>query len=384
MLLSFYHPFFIALGSFLLILLYIFFKLSLNKALETSIQESKSKYLVAYWIQQVANNFKTFKISSNEFEQNKNNKLVEKYLKYRQTHFKVVKHQFKQMVAFKVIVILGLLLIGGLLVLNQQMNIGQFVASEIIIILIINSVEKIMLSLETIYDVATAVEKIDEVTSKKLDRKADANADELSIFPLIAEELTLDNQVVETIKIKENSRLNIIASHQKIYDLYHYLTGMKKSKQGKVYLDRKEISTISLDEYRRRIALVSHTDYFFEGTLWQNLVLNNLTVSENLVYDLLEEFDVLNEIQKLPETINTYVFPGSKLISKPVARKICLIRALLKKPSLLFIEEGFLNTEKEFEALLSFAEKYKISVLIATTEKINMPIDSIQLNSKKG
>ena len=141
-LLSLYHPFFIGLGIVLVILLYIFFKISLEKAVDTSIMESKAKYQTAFWIQQVAANFKTFKNTPNEYEQERNNEYVEKYLKYRQKHFKIVKNQFKQLVAFKVILTLGLLLIGGLLVLNQQMNIGQFVASEIIIVLIINSIDK--------------------------------------------------------------------------------------------------------------------------------------------------------------------------------------------------------------------------------------------------
>ena len=53
----------------------------------------------------------------------------------------------------ELIVAAGLLLIGGLLVINQQMNIGQFVAAEIIIILIIASVEKLIKSMDSIYDV---------------------------------------------------------------------------------------------------------------------------------------------------------------------------------------------------------------------------------------
>ena len=64
------------------------------------------------------------------------------------------------MIIFKIIITAGLLFIGGYLVLNQKMNIGQFVAAEIIILLVIGSVEKIIVGLETLYDVLTAVEKL--------------------------------------------------------------------------------------------------------------------------------------------------------------------------------------------------------------------------------
>jgi len=77
-----------------------------------------------------------------EFALNKNNSLVSSYLEFREKHFNVIKRQFVQLIVFKVIITASLLLIGGFLVLNQQMNIGQFVASEIIILLVINSVEK--------------------------------------------------------------------------------------------------------------------------------------------------------------------------------------------------------------------------------------------------
>ena len=55
--------------------------------------------------------------------------------------------QVIQMISFKVFVTASLLIIGGLLVLNQEMNIGQFVAAEIIILLVIASVEKLIIGL---------------------------------------------------------------------------------------------------------------------------------------------------------------------------------------------------------------------------------------------
>jgi len=68
--------------------------------------------------------------------------LVSEYLSYREKHFSVLKRQFSQLIVFKILITASLLLVGGFLVINQQMNIGQFVAAEIVILLVINSVEK--------------------------------------------------------------------------------------------------------------------------------------------------------------------------------------------------------------------------------------------------
>ena len=145
-LLSLYHPFFIFYGILLVLLIYLVFRFTAKRGLNTSIKESKMKYKIAHWIQEVARTLISFKVAGKtKHAINKNDALVTKYLEERESHFQVLKLQFIQMVGFKTLVTAGLLLIGGFLVLNQQMNIGQFVAAEIIILLIISSVEKMIM-----------------------------------------------------------------------------------------------------------------------------------------------------------------------------------------------------------------------------------------------
>ncbi|WP_121666624.1 ABC transporter transmembrane domain-containing protein [Mesonia aquimarina] len=380
-LLSFYHPFFIGLGLLLVILLYIFFKISMKKAVATSISESKQKYKVAFWIQQVAANFKTFKNTSHEYEQQRNNDLVQNYLNDRQRHFKIVKNQFKQLVGFKVIMTLGLLLIGGLLVLSQQMNIGQFVAAEIIILLIINSIDKIGFSLETIYDVVTAIEKIDEVSSKKIDKKARVSNKKNTIFPIQVEALEVDYNRANSFTIERGDVVNIIGKHLHIYELFHFLAAMKKTRNGKIYLNRKEISNINLDDYRKRIGLVLNTNYLFDGTIWQNLTLNNISLEEDVIYDFLEEFGVLEEINSLSQSVDTHVFPGTRLISHALVQKIRLIRELLKFPEFLMIEEEFILYDRDIEYLVQYAETYDCTIILASKSELKGNLRTITLNT---
>ncbi|MBU2060754.1 MAG: ATP-binding cassette domain-containing protein, partial [Bacteroidetes bacterium] len=173
-LLSLYHPYFILFGITLLILLYFIFKLSYIPGLETSLKESKNKYKVAHWLQEMARNNYSFRNQLNfDYGLQKNDSLVSEYLNYREKHFNIIKRQFTQLIIFKIIITASLLSIGGYLVVSQQMNIGQFVAAEIIILLVINSVEKIIIGLDTFYDVLTSVEKIGQVTDLTLEDEYD-------------------------------------------------------------------------------------------------------------------------------------------------------------------------------------------------------------------
>ncbi|MEO0902245.1 MAG: ABC transporter ATP-binding protein, partial [Bacteroidota bacterium] len=117
LLLSFYHPFFIIYGILLILLIYVVFKFTAQRGLETSLDESKNKYMVAHWIQEVARSLVSFKLSGKTSHAiDKNDTLVAGYLDARERHFKILILQFVQMIGFKVLVTAGLLLIGGLLV----------------------------------------------------------------------------------------------------------------------------------------------------------------------------------------------------------------------------------------------------------------------------
>ena len=164
LLLSTYHPIFITFGVALILLLTGILYYTGPRGLESSIEESNYKYRIAHWLKEIARTMDTFKRAGHtELPMEKTDELVQAYLTHRKRHWKTLIFQFSNIVAFKSLVTLGLLLIGGFLVIDNQINVGQFVASEIVIILIVNSAEKLILTMEPIYDVLTAVDKISTV-----------------------------------------------------------------------------------------------------------------------------------------------------------------------------------------------------------------------------
>ena len=69
------------------------------------------------------------------------------YLGARTKHFNVLLFQYKILVFFKVCMTLAMLTIGAVLLVDQQLNVGEFIAVEIVIIMVINAVEKLIISL---------------------------------------------------------------------------------------------------------------------------------------------------------------------------------------------------------------------------------------------
>ena len=284
-LLSFYHPFFIIFGILLLLLIYIVFKFTAQKGLQTSLVESKMKYKVAHWIQEVARTVVSFKLSGNtSLALKKNDVLVGKYLEARENHFKILILQFTQMVGFKVIVTASLLLIGGALVLQQEMNIGQFVAAEIIILLVIASVEKLIIGLESFYDVLTSIEKIGQVVDKGLEPQNGEqpmfkNGLSIELDDVIYKVENREKSILKNISItlKPKSRILVMGeSGAGKSTLLRLLSGVIQPTSGNIYVNNLSLNSLHLNHYRSQLGLSLSDETPFEGTIKDNLILETL------------------------------------------------------------------------------------------------------------
>lgn len=350
-LLSLYHPFFIFFGMFLFILLYVIFKFSYNTGLSTSLKESNYKYKVVSWLQEIARNNFSFRKNINfDYALTKNDLLVSEYLNYREKHFGIIKRQYIQLIAFKIIITAGLLLIGGYLVLNQQMNIGQFVAAEIIILLVINSVEKIIIGLETLYDVLTAVEKISQITDLKIENTTDVpNEICYSNITLEVEKLCYkfqdsNNFVLNTINFKlEPSEKIIIKGNNGSgkTTLIRILSGLLQPTSGTFFINDDTYRKINLDQYRSQISVIISGETPFEGTILENITFNNPNISQEDLKWAIDSVQLGEYIKSLPKGLDTKIYPEGKQLSSSNAQKILLARSIITKPKILFLEEPF-------------------------------------------
>lgn len=348
-LLSLYHPFFILFGLLLLVLLYLIFRLSYNPGLATSLKESKYKYRVADWLQEIARNNSSFRKKRNfNYALEKNDHLVDGYLNYREKHFSVIKRQYSQLILFKIIITAGLLLIGGYLVITQRMNIGQFVASEIVILLVINSVEKIILGMETFYDVLTSIEKIGEVTdmdiddAKETDSKSCYNSITLETENLYFKFPQSSNDILKDIslKIEQGERISLKGSNGAgKTTLMRVLSAILKPTNGAFYINDNTFHKIDLIQYRVQIGSIVHGETPFEGTIMENITFNDPSISPEDIKWALDAVQLTPYIKTLTNGLDTMVYPEGKQLSASNAQKILLARSIIRRPRVLFYED---------------------------------------------
>jgi ABC-type bacteriocin/lantibiotic exporter with double-glycine peptidase domain len=382
-LLSLYHPLFIIFGLLLVSLIYLVFRFTARRGMETSLEESKSKYKVAHWLQEIARSLLSFKLSGNtSLSLVKNDKYTMKYLAAREGHFGVLRIQYIKMIVFKVLVTGGLLAVGGLLVLNQEMNIGQFVAAEIIILLIMSSVEKLTRGLESIYDVLTSLEKLGGVLDMKIEKQTAEN--KLSLDePLCIELSNVDYRAEDSdLVILKDINLKILPGEKLIVSgsngsgktsLLKLVSGVTEASSGHVYVNDLSIKSLHINGFRSRVGVYFPEEVPFEGSLLENLSFGNPGVSEKEVMEVIKVVGLSQFLKLQSNGLNSVIYPEGKFMSNLERKKIILARAILKKPELLILKEPLeLFNKEEAVRLIGFLadKKHSWSIVVASRNEL--------------
>jgi ABC-type bacteriocin/lantibiotic exporter with double-glycine peptidase domain len=362
-LLSFYHSFFIFLGLFLLLLLILIIRSTSKKAFNSSMEESTFKYKIANWLDEITQARLSFKMAGfSLFNLNQTNNLVNNYLSAREKHFKILVQQYGFLIVFKVVIALALLIVGGILVLNQQMNIGQFVAAEIIILLILNSVEKLILSLEVFYDVLTSIEKIGQVTDLPLENTSGAtfedqqNGIDLKISDLSYSFSNYQNPILQKLSLhfKSNERVCFISdSSLSTNVLFCLIAGMYDFQKGTISFNDIPISNLDKSSYRDKIGTLLAQDQFVNASIYENISFGRDEVDLKSVTVIAKSLELNGFIDQITDKYNAIINPERNMLPADVATRILFARAIVSNPNLLLLEEptaGMNETQTKFMA----------------------------------
>lgn len=383
-LLSLYHPFFILFSILLVLLGFTIIKLTSKKGLETSLDESKYKYKLVSWLEELARSKDAFKlVGFTNLPEEKTDERVSGYLKSREYHFQVLKKQYSLLLMFKIVVALGLLIVGGLLVLEQQMNIGQFVAAEIIILLVIDSSEKIILNLENIFDILTSLEKLGQVTDLELENHIETSSlNHNIVMPIEVELKNLNfaypgrsNFALKNISYSFKANKSYCLSGKNgsgKSTLLHVISGLYNSHAGSVCINGLPIGNYNLSELYKVMGNGLAEETLFEGTLLENITLGRTFISIDDVHWAIKNVYLNEFVKSLSKGLDTPLEITGRKLSKSIVQKIILARSIVNRPKLLLIENH-----------LDFIEEIDRKNIIdfLTNEKNNWTLISISNDS---
>lgn len=356
-LLCFYHPIFIVFAFVLTVLVLLIFFYTSKKGFTTSMEESDYKYNAAHWLEEISRNVKTFKFyQKHELHLEKTDQLVAGYLNSRDSHFSILVFQYKTLIGFKVIITAIMLIIGSYLFIEQQINIGQFIAAEIIIITILNSVEKMILSLEVVYDVLTSLEKLNKV----LDNPADAEQNKepsVNIEQAEGIEISIDDvgfSYPNKKQVLQKINLNVTAG-EKIgitglegsgkSTLIRLLAGLYPDFLGNILINNTPLKLVNNDSFHQKVAVLLADDEIFSGTILENITLGNNAISLPELQQICNIVGLQDFINKQQLGLKTHIDTQGKKLSYNISQKILLARCISARPALLLIEDSWIGIE---------------------------------------
>lgn len=391
-LLSFYHPVFIFFGLLLLAVLYLILMTTGNKGLQTSLEESNYKYKVAGYLQEIARVINTFKFSrDSSLHINKTDDYVSGYLESRTSHFKILLFQYWTLIVFKLLIISAMLIVGAILLVDQQINVGQFIASEIVILMIIGSVEKMIVSLDNIYDVLTSVEKINKLLEKPKEKIGDQQLVEANAgfaievkdvcFGYSNEKLILKKL---SFNIPSGSKVCIMGANSAGKStLIRLLSGAYQDFEGSILINKVPISSYDIRSIRANVGVLLSIQEIFQGTIKENICIGHDTISYEQMNHLAEITGLKQFVDSHKEGYEFEIKPVGNHLPDKIIKKILLVRALIHDPRLLLLEEPWLGLEEQYVQQIQTYITEKLigrTILIVTNEvafaeKCNMIIE---------
>ena len=360
-LLSFYHPVFIAFGALLLLIVILILRFTSPRGLESALKASDYKYNVAAWLEETARVVRTIKYSRNtSMHIDKTDTLVSGYLDSRTQYFRVLQTQFWSLISFKVVITAAMLLVGAVLLVNQQINIGQFIAADIVIIAIIGSVEKIILSLDKVYDALVSVEKLGKITNAELEQGgtvelADSHKGVAVAFHKVGFVYPNGSMALNEVSftVPAGSMVHVAgASGSGKSTLLRLLTGNLKEFSGSVLIEDVPIGNYDLTSLRAQTGVLLSSQDIFHGTLLENITLGNKAITLEEITALAAKTKLDRFVREHKEGYDLVLDPTGKRLSHHVKQNILLIRALLGKHRLLLLEEPFEHLDGSCKQLM--------------------------------
>lgn len=355
LLMAFYHPYLLAFDVFLV--LFVAFTVGVLGlgGLDTSIEESKSKYRVADWLEDLARCQRGFKMSAvGAFPIERADALVIDYVRARESHFRVIFRQALGNYLMQAIAFAGVLAIGGWLVINRQLTLGQVVAAEIVVVGVLDGLEKLIRMLEQGYDLLTSLDKVGHLTDLPLEREggrearrgqggARVHCKRLHFsYPSGAEVLNgID------LDLKPGESLSLVGeSGAGKSTLAAVVCGLHEPDHGVVQINGMDVRDLRLDSLRRIVGLVSDANEIFAGTVEENILLGREYISHEDLEWALELTGLGDELTRLPRGLQTRLVTEGRNLSRGQIQRLLIARAIIGRPQLLIIDEGFTGIDE--------------------------------------
>ncbi len=377
MVLAFYHPILLAFGVLLFVTIMFIVLGPHRRAEHSAIDESSAKYAVASWLEEIARSPRTFRIGgSRRWNVEMTDALTRRWVQTRSDHFRILFSQILGALLLQVVASTALLGIGGLLVMNGSLTLGQLVAAELIVTGVVSSIANVGKYLETWYDLIAAVHKVGQLLDVDVEQSGGQTTMAASTggasleFVNVSLKGTRGHTLFSGVElsIQPGERIGITGPRSVgKSSLVELLWRLGEPTTGSIRLDDHDLRDLDLDGLRTQVAIISAIE-IVHGTVRENVSLQRDGVTEDDVRSAIESVGLEDAVSELPNRLETTLHPHGRILSSGEVRRLMLARAIAGSPSLLAVDNIFDGSPPEvhevvFDMLFDEARPWTLLVV---------------------
>jgi len=376
--LMFYSIYFLIVVIIMFVFLFFIIYVLGKNGLSTAIEESEAKYIIVDWLETIVRNaylFKFFNTAQRTHDQT--DILATEHLLKRFNHYKILLFQNIGAVTLYAIIGTAMLMLGGALVIQGQINLGQFVAAELIIFGVLAAFVRLIKQLQYYYDLLTALDKLgilhdfpQESTGQFI-----PNDDHYHQFHVqdLSFSFTPKTSLIQNINfdLSKGQSLSILgASGSGKSTLITLITGLRAPDKGLINVNGIDLRQLNLAHYRNKIGLANKIE-IIEGTILDNLKLGREEIPISLINQVLDTLGLSKNFAKLENGVETKLTAFGAPLSITQMQRLMLARAVIGEPDILIID-GLLDslTSEELSAILEFLKEKKSNWLLIVATRM--------------
>lgn len=342
-LLSFYHPFLLGFNIVLLFAMISITWLLGRGGVRTAIDESITKYRVAHWLQDVLASPSAFKSGGGQaLAIQRANQLTADYINARKRQFNVVIRQSAFAISLQVFASTAVLGLGGWLVIDGQLTLGQLVASELVVTVVVGAFAKAGKSLEKFYDLMAGVDKVGHLIDIPADPgqalgQLPSGPAEVRWRDLVFKRAASVSQVGSAM-IPAGAKVAIIGDDvDGRSDLAKTLAGLRKPTAGVAQIGEFDSTQAAVEDSGSLVGYAGDKT-IFHGTLRENVDMGRIGIGASRIREVLSQVGLSDTVLQLPDGLQTPLQTGGYPLTPSQVTQLVIARAIVCKPKLVVID----------------------------------------------
>lgn len=380
-LVSLYHPYFLGFTLVMIALIWAIWLIWGARALRTGIDVSHAKHTTAAWLETIGGSNGFFKSQRRiDYALDKTDDHTRVYINQRKRHFR---HLFSQTVSFLVMYAAAsaaLLGLGGWLVIQNELTLGQLVAAELVLSAAFVSVSQLGIYLGYFYDLFAAVEEISQFYDVEQEQPKDADPFDSNDHTIAMHKVTgqARNEVVcFDLEIPSGSIIMAAASHHGVQRLFTNMLKLHELPRGGIAtLGDIDLKAIEPHHLRKNVHVLDRPS-IVEMTIREYLALSCPETAPQRMLGALETVGLADTIATLERGLDTPLATTGYPLSAVELQQLKLANALLERPRVLVLSRLFdlLDPEPIERAVAQLREQAFTTVIYFSNRRIDLGFD---------